>query len=57
VAAAIVDCIRRPRAEVYPHGKSRLLAILNSLAPAFTDRVVRKYGRRRDTAAESAARP
>jgi NAD(P)-dependent dehydrogenase (short-subunit alcohol dehydrogenase family) len=51
VAASILDCIRRPRAEVYPHGKSRLLAIVNSVAPAFTDRLVRKYGRRRDAVA------
>jgi len=57
VAASIVDCIRRPRAEVYPHGTSRLLAIVNSLAPAFTDKVVRKYGRRRDPSAESSATP
>jgi short-subunit dehydrogenase len=47
VARAIVGCVRRPRAEVYPHGKSRALAILNAVAPAFTDNLVRKYGRRR----------
>ena len=28
-----------------------LLAIVNAVAPAFTDRLVRKYGRRRDAAA------
>jgi short-subunit dehydrogenase len=48
VARAIVACVRRPRAEVYPHASSRGLAILNAVAPAFTDRMVRKYGRRRD---------
>ena len=48
VARAIVRCIRRPRAEVYPHAKSRALTILNALAPGFTDRLVRKYGRRRE---------
>jgi NADP-dependent 3-hydroxy acid dehydrogenase YdfG len=47
VARAIVRCIRRPSAEVYPHRASRGLAILNTLAPAFTDGLVRKYGRRR----------
>jgi hypothetical protein len=47
VARAIVRCLRRPSAEVYPHRASRGLAILNALAPAFTDRLVRKYGRRR----------
>jgi short-subunit dehydrogenase len=48
VARAIVACVRRPRAEVHPHASSRALAILNVVAPAFTDRLVRKYGRRRD---------
>jgi hypothetical protein len=57
VAAAIVECIRRPRAEVYPHAKSRLLTIVNSLAPAYTDKVVRKYGRRRESAGGSSTPP
>ena len=58
VAAAIVDCVRRPRAEVYPHAKSRALAIANVVAPAFMDRLVRKYARRRDaTAASQPRRP
>jgi len=48
VAEAIVACIRRPRPEVYPHALSRGLGILSLLAPAFTDRFARKYGRRRD---------
>jgi NAD(P)-dependent dehydrogenase (short-subunit alcohol dehydrogenase family) len=47
VARAIVHCIRRPSAEVYPHRLSRGRAILNAIAPAFTDGLVRKYGRRR----------
>ncbi len=47
VARAIVKCIRRPRPEVYPHRASRLLAVLNLVAPAFTDRFVRRFGRRR----------
>jgi short-subunit dehydrogenase len=47
VAAAIVQCIRRPRAEVYPHAKSRALAVLNIVTPGFADRIVQKYGRRR----------
>ena len=47
VARAIVACVRRPRPEVYPHGISRGLTILNAAAPALTDRLVRKYGRRR----------
>lgn len=47
VARAMLACIRRPRAEVYPHTGSRALTILNAAAPALADRVVRKYGRRR----------
>jgi short-subunit dehydrogenase len=50
VARAIVACVRRPRAEVYPHAGSRALTVLNALAPALTDRIVRRYGRRREDA-------
>ncbi|HEX2453893.1 MAG TPA: SDR family NAD(P)-dependent oxidoreductase [Vicinamibacterales bacterium] len=47
VARAILDCLHRPRPEVYPHAKSRALAVLNVVAPGFADRLVQKYGRRR----------
>jgi short-subunit dehydrogenase len=47
VARAIVRCVRHPRAEVYPHRASKALGILNVLAPQLTDRIVRRYGRRR----------
>jgi NADP-dependent 3-hydroxy acid dehydrogenase YdfG len=47
VAGAIVAGIKRPRPEVYPHAISRGLTVLNALLPGFTDRFVRKYGRRR----------
>lgn len=47
VARAMLACVRRPRAEVYPHTASRGLTILNAAAPGLADRVVRKYGRRR----------
>jgi short-subunit dehydrogenase len=47
VAAAMVDCLKRPRPEVYPHRMSRGLAIFNAIAPSLADRLVRKYGRRR----------
>jgi short-subunit dehydrogenase len=36
VARAIVACIRHPRPEVYPHAKSRALAVINCLAPGLT---------------------
>ena len=48
VARAIVACVRRPAPEVYPYGFSRGLTILNALAPRLTDRIVRRYGRRRE---------
>ena len=48
VARAIVACIERPRAEVYPHAWSRALVILNAVAPGLTDRFVKRFGRRRE---------
>jgi NAD(P)-dependent dehydrogenase (short-subunit alcohol dehydrogenase family) len=48
VARAVVRCIEHPRPEVYPHRPSRALAVLNIVAPRFTDRFVQKFGRRRD---------
>ena len=48
VARAVVACVRRPRPEVHPHRASRALTIVNALAPGFTDRLVRRYGRRRE---------
>lgn len=50
VAEAVVACLKRPRAEVYPHRLSRALVVLNAIAPAFTDRLVQKYGRKRPPA-------
>ena len=48
VARAIVACVRKPTAEVYPHAKSRALTVINAVAPGLTDKVVRKYGRQRE---------
>ena len=47
VARAVVACLQRPRAEVYPHRMSRALAIVNAVAPGFADTLVQKYARRR----------
>jgi NADP-dependent 3-hydroxy acid dehydrogenase YdfG len=47
VAKAVVACLKRPRAEVYPYRPARALAVLNAVAPGFTDRLVQKYGRHR----------
>jgi short-subunit dehydrogenase len=46
VADAIARAIDRPVAEVYPHTVSRGLVILNALAPALADRVVKRFGRK-----------
>ena len=49
VARAVADCLERPRPEVYPYGRAKLLSILSVLAPAFADRFVGRFGRRRRT--------
>src|SRR5690606_35717165 len=46
VARAIARCIERPRAEVYPYGRSKVLALLAVALPATTDRIVSRYRRR-----------
>ena len=46
VARAMLRCVRRPRAEVYPLWWSRGLTWLNALAPGVCDRVVVRFGRR-----------
>ncbi|MDQ3169029.1 MAG: SDR family NAD(P)-dependent oxidoreductase, partial [Acidobacteriota bacterium] len=47
VAAAMERAILRPRVEIHPHAASRALALVNAIAPAFADRLVQKYGRKR----------
>jgi short-subunit dehydrogenase len=46
VADAIARAIAHPVPEVYPYFKSRFLVILNAFAPGFTDRVVKRFGRK-----------
>jgi short-subunit dehydrogenase len=46
VAAAIVRAIDRPVPEVFPHFKSRALVWINAFAPAATDRLVKRFGRK-----------
>lgn len=46
VADAIARAIDRPVAEVYPYKKARGLVLLNAFAPAFCDRLVKKWGRK-----------
>ncbi|SRR5581483_9048287 len=50
VAQAIVRCLKHPTPEVYPHWPSRLLVILNALAPRLSDYIIRRFGRRPDSA-------
>ena len=45
VADAIAQAVARPVAEVYPDWRSRGLVWLNTIAPAFCDRFVQKFGR------------
>jgi hypothetical protein len=35
-----------PRAEVYPFGKAKWLAVLSVVAPAQADKFVKRFGRR-----------
>jgi short-subunit dehydrogenase len=48
VARAILRCVRRPTPDVYPHAASRLLTIMNAVAPGLTDRFVKRFGRRQE---------
>ena len=48
VARAIAGCLERPRPEVYPYGRAKLLSIASVVAPAFTDRFVGRFGRHRE---------
>jgi short-subunit dehydrogenase len=46
VANAIARAIDRPVPEIYPHAVSRLLVVLNAVAPGVCDRIVQRYGRK-----------
>jgi NAD(P)-dependent dehydrogenase (short-subunit alcohol dehydrogenase family) len=46
VADAIARAVAHPVPEVYPYLRSRMLVILNALAPGFTDRIVNRFGRK-----------
>jgi short-subunit dehydrogenase len=50
VAASMLRCLKHPKPEVYPHWPSRLLVILNALAPRLSDYIIRRFGRRPDSA-------
>jgi NADP-dependent 3-hydroxy acid dehydrogenase YdfG len=46
VAKMILDCILTGKAEAYPFRKAFWFAVLSVVAPARTDRLVRRFGRR-----------
>jgi short-subunit dehydrogenase len=46
VANAIARAIERPVPEVFPHRVSRMLALVSLLAPGFTDRLAKRWGRK-----------
>ncbi len=46
VADAIARTIAHPAPEVFPHFKSRALVWANTFAPGFTDRLVKRFGRK-----------
>jgi len=50
VAQAVLACVKRPGAEVYPYFPSKLLTVMNAVTPGWTDRFVRRFGRRRTDA-------
>jgi short-subunit dehydrogenase len=56
VARAIVECVVRPKAEVYPFPKAWWLSVLSVIAPAQADRVVQRFGRRRAAGSTNAGR-
>jgi short-subunit dehydrogenase len=45
VADAIARALDRPRPEIYPYRPAKGLAIINAIAPAWCDRLVRRWGR------------
>jgi NADP-dependent 3-hydroxy acid dehydrogenase YdfG len=46
VARMIVDCVVSPKAEVYTLTKAKWFAVLGVIAPARSDRLAKKFGRR-----------
>ena len=53
VAQAIVQCIKKPKLEVYPNRLSRVLVWTNSLAPGLVDKIMMRYLRDRLDAAKA----
>jgi short-subunit dehydrogenase len=47
VARSVVQCIRLPKAEVYPYGLSRALVWANAIAPSLVDKIMARFLRAR----------
>jgi short-subunit dehydrogenase len=47
VAAAIVECVRKPKLEVYPYRRSCVVAWVSALAPSVMDRILANYFKER----------
>ncbi len=47
VAEAIVGILERPRPELYPYWPAKWLPVVSAVAPALADRLMRRFGRRR----------
>lgn len=46
VACAMVRCLRRPRADVYPYRAARLVGAVSTIFPGLTDRLTSRFARR-----------
>src|SRR5262249_2818973 len=55
VAAAIVQCIKNPKVEVYPYRVGRLLVWANAVAPSLVDKIMTRLLRDRIRARASAS--
>ena len=55
VAAAIIQCIKKPKAEVYPYRLSRLLVWINAIAPSLVDKIMKRFFRDRIRARANAS--
>ena len=53
VAQAIVQCIKKPKLEVYPTRLRRVLVWTNSLSPGLVDKIMMRYLRDRLDAAKA----
>lgn len=46
VAQAILRAVTHPKPEIYPHRLSKVLAVLNVMAPGLCDLIIKRFGRK-----------